>query len=152
MIVSSPPLLHFDHVRFCILNGIDIICDKPPVAIRNQFIIPNAQQIIKGRLDDTVFIFQQGGIQSFHILLSDDAGGAFPHGDIRYIRRCHPLIAQKLKIPNRQVIDIPWYSDTSKKCYHQLVKDFLCFFSNKNSANLANNRNGGFFFFHTLLL
>ncbi|MEM1173083.1 MAG: hypothetical protein AAGJ08_29480, partial [Cyanobacteria bacterium P01_H01_bin.35] len=82
----------------------------------------------EGRVSDTVVILQQRALQSFHLLLSDDADN---DGDLRLVRRLNPKVAELISQPPRLVYDLV-LSDGQNTIFPQkLVKTCLDVFANK---------------------
>jgi len=82
----------------------------------------------EGRVSDTVVILQQGPLQSFHLLLSDDSDD---NGDLRLVRRLNPKVAQLLNQPPRVVYDLVLPCGESTLFPQQLVRTCLEVFANK---------------------
>lgn len=87
----------------------------------------------EGRVDDTVLIIHQGALQSFHLLISDDSGGAIPNGHMRFVRRLNPKLAEIVKQKPLILEDTLLFPGMSKQFYQHLVEKLLKVFDIKIS-------------------
>jgi hypothetical protein len=89
----------------------------------------------EGRVDDTVIIIQQGALQSYHLMISDDAGGAFPNAYIRSVRRLNPKLSSLLGKKELSVDDFYPNSQENKNVYQFMLQELFDIFSGKSDPN-----------------